>query len=174
MGATALNNPAHHTCPTCGHTWLHGQHGGHSCDTLMAVTIAEQAREIERLSSACAAHERHREAVIVSSANAALGVDGAAQVSAGEQTGVMFGFDDKSVMVSQEAYQIFMDRERAYREAHAPGECVAVPVELLERALRDCSFLPLESTAQCNIDRNAAVRDLRALLAQHGKAVGDE
>lgn len=44
-----MSNPTHHTCSTCGHTWRHGQHGGHSCATLMAVTIAEQAREIERL-----------------------------------------------------------------------------------------------------------------------------
>jgi hypothetical protein len=45
-----MSNPTHHTCATCGHTWLHGQHGGHSCATLMAVTIAEKDQEIERLS----------------------------------------------------------------------------------------------------------------------------
>lgn len=26
-----MSNPEFHTCPTCGYTWQHGQHGGHSC-----------------------------------------------------------------------------------------------------------------------------------------------
>lgn len=26
-----MTNPETHTCPTCGYTWKHGRHGGHSC-----------------------------------------------------------------------------------------------------------------------------------------------
>lgn len=26
-----MGNPTTHTCPTCGYTWKHGKHGGHSC-----------------------------------------------------------------------------------------------------------------------------------------------
>lgn len=37
------------TCPDCGYTWQQGQHGGHSCAQIMAVTIAERDREIGRL-----------------------------------------------------------------------------------------------------------------------------
>jgi len=64
------NAPERCSCCTCGYTWVKGQHGGHSCAQVMEVTvadlrarlakyedaegnpistIAEQAREIERL-----------------------------------------------------------------------------------------------------------------------------
>ena len=26
-----MSNPESHTCPTCGHQWRHGHHGGHDC-----------------------------------------------------------------------------------------------------------------------------------------------
>lgn len=44
-------------------------------------------------------------------------------------------------------------------------DSVKVSSELLRRALQDCMFLPLEETVRRNADRNAAVRELRALLA---------
>lgn len=52
-----------------------------------------------------------------------------------------------------------------------PDRCVVVPREVLERALQDCMFLPLEETVRRNIERNAAVRELRVLLAQQGQEV---
>lgn len=39
-------NPTQHECPDCGYTWLHGQHGGHSCKDRLLAKIAEQARDI--------------------------------------------------------------------------------------------------------------------------------
>lgn len=38
--------PTHHTCPDCGYTWAHGQHGGHSCATVMKKTIADLRAEL--------------------------------------------------------------------------------------------------------------------------------
>ena len=35
------NNPERCSCCTCGHTWVKGQHGGHSCAQVMEVTIAD-------------------------------------------------------------------------------------------------------------------------------------
>ncbi|QEY62496.1 hypothetical protein FXN65_10565 [Metapseudomonas lalkuanensis] len=62
-------------------------------------------------------------------------------------------------------------RVTAQRDA-IPEGCVMVPREVLERALQDCMFLPLEETVRRNIERNAAVRELRAILAQQGKEAG--
>ncbi|MCY1298792.1 hypothetical protein D9M70_482940 [compost metagenome] len=54
-----------------------------------------------------------------------------------------------------------------------PEGGVVVSREVLERALRDCMFLPLNETVRCNIDRNSAVRELRAILAQQGREAGN-
>jgi hypothetical protein len=68
--------------------------------------------------------------------------------SHGEKPGVMFGFDDKSVMVSQEAYQLFMDRERAYREATEASHGAQVrDVSAMARVLSD------RQADACNVDR---------------------
>ncbi len=34
-------NPETHTCWTCGFTWKHGKHGGHSCSLRLKARIAE-------------------------------------------------------------------------------------------------------------------------------------
>lgn len=85
------------------------------------------------------------------------------------EDGVDFGFDDRSVRVSQEAYSIFLDREQVLRDdiaalegqlaARDAGE-VRVPVELL-------SVLASEGLSETESDRYVdAVMDARALLAQ--------
>ena len=34
-------NPETHTCPDCGYTWQHGQHGGHSCATHLKAQLEQ-------------------------------------------------------------------------------------------------------------------------------------
>ncbi|MGY8830077.1 MAG: hypothetical protein ACKVIS_11090 [Pseudomonadales bacterium] len=46
-----MNNPTHHTCPTCGYTWLHGQHGGHSCALQLKPQIDSLAMLVRMLVS---------------------------------------------------------------------------------------------------------------------------
>ena len=40
-----------HTCPTCGHEWRHGQHGGHNCADRLKDQLAAQAAEALRLTA---------------------------------------------------------------------------------------------------------------------------
>lgn len=44
-------NPETHTCPDCGYTWRHGQHGGHSC------TVRLKAQRDELLEALRVHHE---------------------------------------------------------------------------------------------------------------------
>ena len=46
-----MNAPAHHTCCTCGYTWLHGQNGSHSC-------TANLVTQLQALSKITVATER--------------------------------------------------------------------------------------------------------------------
>lgn len=55
--------------------------------------------------------------------------------------------------------------ERLQQALAEQPDSVKVSRELLRRALQDCMFLPLEETVRRNADRNAALRELRALLA---------
>lgn len=34
-----MNTPAHHTCCTCGYTWLHGQDGSHNCSSILSTQL---------------------------------------------------------------------------------------------------------------------------------------
>lgn len=36
-----MSNPEFHSCATCGYTWRHGQHGGHSCSQYLLEHIKE-------------------------------------------------------------------------------------------------------------------------------------
>lgn len=93
--------------------------------------------------------------------------------------GVDFGFDDRSVRVSQEAYSIFMDREswmrktiqelQAQLQAMQPGLAgLVVPKELLALAVS----LPSKESDEANragiVARGEAQAAIRALLNQAG------
>lgn len=44
------SNPEFHSCPTCGYTWRHGQHGGHNCSTLLLQKIRVLREALEAIS----------------------------------------------------------------------------------------------------------------------------
>ena len=45
-------NPETHTCPDCGYTWRHGQHGGHSCTVRLKAQRDELLEALRDLTSA--------------------------------------------------------------------------------------------------------------------------
>ncbi|MEH6564612.1 MAG: hypothetical protein V7756_04725 [Halopseudomonas sp.] len=45
-GYKQVDEPQMHSCPDCGHTWQHGQHGGHSCVKRLRQQLAEKSQEV--------------------------------------------------------------------------------------------------------------------------------
>lgn len=101
-----------------------------------------------------------------------------AVISAQQSDGVDFGFDDRSVRVSQEAYAIFLDREQQLRDdiaalegqlaaQQSAPERVSVPVELADRIVTHLEWDGDESqtVVQYANKCDALAAELRALLS---------
>lgn len=70
-----------------------------------------------------------------------------------------------NVGIAQAARDALAEFRKLQQTPAEQADSVKVSRELLRRALQDCMFLPLEETVRRNADRNAALRELRALLA---------